>query len=79
MAAPGGKYFIQDQLHLKAPHHESFEQLWATKWKAPVCIQSSPCASSINTWQCSKGVYPFMFGAIQDFEPIVKKLTEVIS
>ncbi|PNS16079.1 Cell morphoproteinsis protein PAG1 [Sphaceloma murrayae] len=58
MAAPGGKYFIQDQLPQNAPHHESFERLWETKWKRP----------------CSLGVYPFMFSAIQDFEPVVKRL-----
>lgn len=37
MAAPGGKYFIQDKLDTVAPHHESFKQLWETKWKKPVC------------------------------------------
>lgn len=40
MAAPGGKFFIQDQLKTIAPHHESFEQLWETKWKKPVSILS---------------------------------------
>lgn len=37
MAAPGGKFFIQDSLKEPAKHHESFEQLWETKWKKPVC------------------------------------------
>ncbi|GAM82432.1 hypothetical protein ANO11243_004120 [Dothideomycetidae sp. 11243] len=60
MAAPDGKYFIQDQLSTPAPHHESFQQLWETKWKQ----------------LCSMGVYPFMFGAIQDFEPVVQKLID---
>lgn len=27
--------------------------------------------------QCAMGVYPFMFSATQDFEPIVEKLVEV--
>ena len=36
MAAPGNKYFIQDQLKEKAVHHESYKQLWDTKWKMPV-------------------------------------------
>jgi len=36
MAAPGGKYFIQDDIEKKAVHHESFKQLWETKWKKPV-------------------------------------------
>ncbi|KAI5253828.1 alpha/beta-hydrolase [Aureobasidium subglaciale] len=60
MAAPNGGFFIQDKLYKKAPHHESFKQLWETKWKKP----------------CSMGIYPFMFSAIQDFEPIVEKLVE---
>jgi hypothetical protein len=36
MAAPGGKFFIQDKLDTPAKHHESYEQLWETKWKKPV-------------------------------------------
>jgi len=55
-----GKFFIQDKLTNVAPHHESFKQLWETKWKMP----------------CKMGVYPFMFSAIQDFQPIVNKLIE---
>jgi hypothetical protein len=35
MAAPGGKFFIQDALKTPAVHHESFEQLWKTKWQGP--------------------------------------------
>ncbi|KAK0716716.1 yellowish-green 1-like protein [Apiosordaria backusii] len=48
-------YHISSALHARAPHHESFEQLWETKWKAP----------------CSMGVYPFMFGTTTDFQPVV--------
>ncbi|KAH0167257.1 hypothetical protein KCU67_g3959, partial [Aureobasidium melanogenum] len=58
MAAPNGGYFIQDKLYKTAPHHESYKQLWETKWKKP----------------CEMGVYPFMFSAVKDFEPIVEKL-----
>ena len=36
MAAPGGKFFIQDKLQTAAPHHTSYQQLWETKWKKPV-------------------------------------------
>jgi hypothetical protein len=36
MAAPGGKFFIQDKLQVAAPHHQSFKQLWETKWKMTV-------------------------------------------
>ncbi|KAI0387321.1 yellowish-green 1-like protein [Hypomontagnella monticulosa] len=55
MAAPGNKYFIQERLGSTAEHHESFKALWETKWKQP----------------CGMGVYPFMFGATQDFQPVV--------
>ncbi|KAI5364071.1 putative esterase FrsA, alpha/Beta hydrolase [Septoria linicola] len=58
MAAPGGKFFIHDALETRAVHHESFEQLWKTKWETPSRL----------------GLYPFMFNAHQDFEPIVARL-----
>lgn len=45
MAAPGGKFFIQEKLSNTAPHHESFEQLWETKWKKPV-----GCADIAAMW-----------------------------
>jgi hypothetical protein len=60
MAAPGGKFFIQDNLSKPAAHHESFAQLWETKWKAPATM----------------GVYPFMFSTAADFQPVVDKLIE---
>ncbi|GAB7360783.1 hypothetical protein MBLNU230_g0770t1 [Neophaeotheca triangularis] len=58
MAAPGGRFFIGDSLKETAPHHESFQQLWETKWKQPATM----------------GVYPFMFSSVKDFEPIVEQL-----
>ncbi|KAI0423296.1 Alpha/Beta hydrolase protein [Xylaria grammica] len=58
MASPGGKYFIQDKLAQPAPHHASFQALWETKWK-PLC---------------DKGIYPFMYGTTQDFEPVVNEI-----
>jgi hypothetical protein len=61
MAAPGGKFFIQDNIKKVAAHHESWEKLWETKWK----------------WPATMGVYPFMFGAAKDFEPILAKMKEV--
>jgi hypothetical protein len=27
--------------------------------------------------KCSMGLYPFMFGSIQDFEPVAEKLIKV--
>ncbi|KAH7392288.1 Alpha/Beta hydrolase protein [Phaeosphaeria sp. MPI-PUGE-AT-0046c] len=53
------KFHIQDKLSTPAPHHESFAQLWETKWKAPATM----------------GVYPFMFSTAKDFEPIVAELS----
>jgi len=52
------KYYIKDDILKTAVHHESFKQLWETKWKQPA----------------SMGVYPFMFGYIKDFEPVVDEL-----
>ena len=34
--AYNGKFFIQDKLDKPFKHHESFKQLWETKWKKPV-------------------------------------------
>lgn len=31
------KYYIKDALLKPAIHHESFQQLWETKWKKLVC------------------------------------------
>ncbi|KLU87953.1 hypothetical protein MAPG_06943 [Magnaporthiopsis poae ATCC 64411] len=57
MAAPGGGFFIQNTLDSggAAAHHASFEALWRTKWKPA----------------CDRGIYPFMFGASADFQPVV--------
>ncbi|KAK3367943.1 yellowish-green 1-like protein [Podospora didyma] len=52
------RYFIGDAINKPAIHHESFEQLWETKWKAP----------------CKMGVYPFMFGAYKDVEPVAQAI-----
>ncbi|KAH8726429.1 Alpha/Beta hydrolase protein [Phaeosphaeriaceae sp. PMI808] len=59
MAAPGGKFFIQEKLKTPAVHHESFHQLWETKWKKPA----------------EMGVYPFMFSTATDFAQIVNDLS----
>ncbi|KAK0610711.1 yellowish-green 1-like protein [Bombardia bombarda] len=52
------KFFIKDAILKPAVHHESFEKLWETKWKAP----------------CAMGIYPFMFGSIKDFEPVAQAI-----
>ncbi|KAK6084409.1 hypothetical protein SCUP234_01791 [Seiridium cupressi] len=60
MAAPNGKFFIQDKLSTPAPHHADFRALWETKWREP----------------CTLGLYPFMFGSIKDFEPVVASIIQ---
>ncbi|KAI3392129.1 hypothetical protein diail_6141 [Diaporthe ilicicola] len=52
------KYSIGHAILQPAIHHESFEQLWESKWKAP----------------CTMGVYPFMFGTVKDFEPVAQEI-----
>jgi len=49
MAAPNGGFFIQDKLYKKAPHHESYKQLWETKWKKPVSIRAGSLLSNYRT------------------------------
>lgn len=34
-----------------------------------------PCSATLTFTQCTRGLYPFMFGALCDFEPIVKEIT----
>ncbi|PHH67642.1 hypothetical protein CDD80_682 [Ophiocordyceps camponoti-rufipedis] len=55
------EYRIQRRLRgPPAPHHQSFERLWETKWK--------PLAEM--------GVYPFMFASVVDFAPVVERLKD---
>jgi len=54
------KYYIKDAILKTAKHHESYQQLWETKWKMPAKM----------------GVYPFMFGDARDFEPIVEEMVK---
>lgn len=54
------KYYIKDAILKPAKHHESYKALWETKWQGPAKM----------------GVYPFMFGDVRDFEPIVSELVE---
>ncbi|OAG41933.1 hypothetical protein AYO21_03936 [Fonsecaea monophora] len=60
MVSASEKYYIKDAISKPAIHHESFQQLWETKWKGP----------------CAMGVYPFMFGSIKDFEPVVEEIVK---
>ena len=42
----------------RMPHHDGIKALWETKWRVP----------------CSKGLYPFHDGSLEDFEPIFRDL-----
>lgn len=53
-------YSIGDRIDKVAPHHDSIQALWETKWKRP----------------CSIGIYPFIDGKLEDFEPVFTKLVE---
>lgn len=48
MAAPGGKFFIQDNLKEAAVHHKSFKDLWETKWKQPVSSVMSAVLKNVE-------------------------------
>jgi hypothetical protein len=37
MASAAEKYYIKDGLTKPAIHHQSYQKLWETKWKGPVC------------------------------------------
>lgn len=47
MATPNGDFFIQSKLKDVAPHHESFKQLWETKWRQPASF-SMPMLPEVN-------------------------------
>lgn len=36
------QYHIGEAINQPAIHHESFQKLWETKWKAPVCCPLRP-------------------------------------
>jgi hypothetical protein len=40
------------------PHHESVSALWSEKWRKP----------------CAAGIYPFVDGKVEDFDPIFEQL-----
>ncbi|KAJ3562482.1 hypothetical protein NPX13_g8551 [Xylaria arbuscula] len=42
-------------------HHDGIEALWETKWRDP----------------CSKGLYPFHDGSLEDFKPIFRELIDL--
>ena len=77
MAAPEGGFFIQDKLKARAPHHDSFQALWETKWKHAVSQAGGLRRFRADLFQCDVGVYPFMFGCTKDFQPVVDAIVKV--
>lgn len=45
------KYAIGSAILEPAIHHESFEKLWETKWKAPVSYCLSPALPTSDAYQ----------------------------
>lgn len=39
--AAAEKYYIGENIHKTAAHHESFQKLWETKWKVPVSVEDT--------------------------------------
>jgi hypothetical protein len=75
-SAPGEpRYHIEDKLKIVAPHHESFKQLWETKWKMPVSA-TDDVMSKLTDRQATIGIYPFMLGTARDFEGIVEAMSK---
>ncbi|CRG87414.1 hypothetical protein PISL3812_04431 [Talaromyces islandicus] len=51
-------WILGDKFNTIYPHKNSIKGLWESKWK----------------FACSKSIYPFHDGALEDFEPIFEKL-----
>lgn len=51
---------VGDLLNQDFPHHKSYQALWETRWKNA----------------CEKGIYPFAYGAFEDFEAVSKMLID---
>merc|ERR1712093_320316 len=60
---PARLWRMGDAYERTMPHHQGIKQLWETKWKFP----------------CSKSVYPFHDGKMEDFEPVFLELIQVSS
>ncbi|KAG4421565.1 hypothetical protein IFR04_005292 [Cadophora malorum] len=57
---PARLWRMGDAYERTMPHHQGIKQLWETKWKFP----------------CSKSVYPFHDGKMEDFEPVFLELIQ---
>ncbi|KAK4554750.1 hypothetical protein LTR86_008252 [Recurvomyces mirabilis] len=54
----GSRWILGDKFDTKHPHLESIDALWNKKWKFP----------------CTRSLYPFHDGKLEDFEPIFESL-----
>ncbi|RAR05422.1 pigment biosynthesis protein Ayg1 [Stemphylium lycopersici] len=57
---PDGSWILGDLFTKEYGHRGSIQKLWEQRWKFP----------------CTKGVYPFHDGKLEDFEPIFKHLID---
>ncbi|KAK3337528.1 Alpha/Beta hydrolase protein [Cercophora scortea] len=58
----------------RMPHHDGIQALWETKWKFPKLSSIMMITPTKNHLQCTKSVYPFHDGQLEDFEPIFDHL-----
>ena len=72
-------WMMGEKFNTVYPHKGSIKALWETKWKFCVCRLRSAKYTKQNLIppQCSKSIYPFHDGALEDFGPIFQKLIDV--
>lgn len=71
-------WILGDKFDTVYPHQGSIKALWEKKWKFPVRIQDiSDHQQKLIISQCTKSIYPFHDGSVEDFEPIFEKLIAV--
>lgn len=72
--AKNQKWILGDKFDERMPHHDGIKALWETKWKLPVSFNNFRVCSRLTSSQCSKSVYPFHDGKLEDFEGIFENL-----
>ncbi|KAF2272202.1 pigment biosynthesis protein-like protein yellowish-green 1 [Westerdykella ornata] len=80
-----GRYWIQKRIEEENHQpHARLGVLWETRWRALVCISRfTLCVVSHRdivgnqSMQAQKRIYPFMFGRVEDFEPIFEKIKDM--
>jgi hypothetical protein len=71
-------WILGDKFDTVYPHQGSMKALWEMKWKFPVRLYPPKHKRRhTNRHQCTKSIYPFHDGSLEDFEPIFEKLIAV--